>query len=87
MKLTEFSIKHHMAVLVFCAGVLLIGSLTYFAIPRESFPDVEFPLIIVTTVLDGANPFLLQTSDIVVFILNDVVRVVSHPSPPLPYGD
>jgi hypothetical protein len=37
--------------------------------------------------LDGAAPFLLQTADKIRFILNDVVRVISYKSPPLPYGD
>ena len=37
--------------------------------------------------LDGATPFLLQTADKIEFILNDGIRVMTHPSPPLPYGD
>ncbi len=37
--------------------------------------------------LDGATPFLLQSADKIEFILNDGVRVMTHPSPPLPYGD
>ena len=37
--------------------------------------------------LDGATPFLLQSADRIEFILNDGIRVMAHPSPPLPYGD
>lgn len=37
--------------------------------------------------LDGATPFLLQTTDKIEFILNDGIRVMTHTSPPLPYGD
>ncbi len=37
--------------------------------------------------LDGANPFLVQTTDKIRFILNDGVRVMRHVSPPLAYGD
>ncbi len=37
--------------------------------------------------LDGATPFLLQSTDKIKFILNDVIRAMPHPSPPLPYGD
>ena len=37
--------------------------------------------------LDGATPFLLQSADKIEFILNDGIRVMTHPSPPLPYGD
>ena len=56
MRITEFAIKHNVAVLVFCAGLVLLGTMSYFAMPRESFPDVKLPFIVVTTVLEGANP-------------------------------
>ena len=62
MHLTEFSIKHHMAVLVGCVGILAIGIYAYLTMPRESFPDIEFPFIIVTTVLDGATPTDVEES-------------------------
>ena len=62
MKLTAFAIRHHVAVLFMCAGVLLLGVASYLGMPRESFPDVEFPFIIVTTILDGANPTDVEES-------------------------
>jgi len=62
MNLTAFSIRHNVAVLVFCAGILLLGASAYLGLPRESFPDVEFPYVIVTTVLDGANPTDIEQS-------------------------
>jgi len=37
--------------------------------------------------LDGATPFLLQSADKIKFILNDGIRVMTHTSPPLAYGD
>jgi len=37
--------------------------------------------------LDGENPFLLQSADKIEFILHDGIRVMTHASPPLPYGD
>jgi acetoacetate decarboxylase len=37
--------------------------------------------------LNGATPFLLQSADKIEFILNEGIRVMTHPSPPLPYGD
>ena len=62
MKLTEFAIRHHVAVLVFCVGILLVGAYCYVSMPRESYPDVPFPFIIVTTVLDGATPVDVEQS-------------------------
>ncbi|MDW7709525.1 MAG: efflux RND transporter permease subunit [Deferrisomatales bacterium] len=56
MTLTRFAIRHFMAVLVLCLGITLFGSLSYRSMPRENFPDVEIPVVIVTTLLEGANP-------------------------------
>ncbi len=56
MIVTRFSIQHFMGVLVLCVGIVLLGSLSYLDMPRENFPDVEVPVVTVTTVLDGANP-------------------------------
>jgi multidrug efflux pump subunit AcrB len=62
MNLTAFSIKHNVAVVVLCIGLVAIGLFSYFTMSRESFPDVEFPYVIVTTVLDGANPTDIEQS-------------------------
>jgi multidrug efflux pump subunit AcrB len=60
--ITRFSIKHFMAVLVMCLGILLMGSLSYMGMPRESFPDVKVPVVTVTTFLTGANPTDVEIS-------------------------
>lgn len=62
MNLTAYSIRHHVAVIVLCIGLVLIGLFCYFSMSRESFPNVEFPYVIVTTVLDGANPTDVEES-------------------------
>jgi multidrug efflux pump len=62
VSITRFAIRHHMAVLLLCVGILVIGSFVYMTMPRESFPDVEFPFVIITTVLDGANPTDIEES-------------------------
>jgi multidrug efflux pump len=62
MNVTAFSIKHNVAVIVLCVGLVAIGLFSYFAMSRESFPDVEFPLVIVTTRLEGANPTDVEQS-------------------------
>lgn len=62
MNLTDYSIRHHVAVIVLCIGLVIIGLFSYFAMSRESFPNVEFPYVIVTTVLDGANPTDVEQS-------------------------
>jgi len=66
MNVTRFAIKHFMAVLVMCVGVLLLGGGTYLRMPRENFPDIKVPVITVTTALEGANPTDVETSVTVV---------------------
>ncbi len=66
MNVTRFAIKHFMAVLVMCVGVLLLGGGTYIKMPRENFPDIKVPVITVTTALEGANPTDVETSVTVV---------------------
>lgn len=60
--MTRFSIHHHMAVLVLCVAILLMGINSYLALPRENFPDVKVPYVIVTTPMRGANPTDIETS-------------------------
>ncbi|MBT4287826.1 MAG: efflux RND transporter permease subunit [Deltaproteobacteria bacterium] len=62
MTITKFSINHFMAVLVMCAGILLAGSSFYSDMPRENFPDVKIPYVIVTTTMTGANPTDVEIS-------------------------
>ena len=37
-------------------GVVIFGSLSFLNLPRNLFPDIKIPMVIVTTVLPGANP-------------------------------
>ena len=62
MIITKFSIQHFMAVLISCAGIVIAGSMIYMAMPRENFPDVRIPVVIVTTTLTGANPTDVEIS-------------------------
>lgn len=56
MKLTEFAVTHHVGVVMLCLATVIIGAVCYVTMPREDFPDVEFPFVIVSTFQDGANP-------------------------------
>lgn len=51
-----------MAILAMCVGILVAGSSQYISMPRETFPDVKIPFIIVTTVMTGANPTDVESS-------------------------
>lgn len=62
MIITKFSIKHFVAVLVLCLGILIVGTKSYIDMPRESFPDVKVPVVTVAASLDGANPADIETA-------------------------
>jgi len=56
VKLTEFAIKHHVGVVMLCLATVVIGVVSYITMPREDFPDVDFPFVMVSTFQDGAHP-------------------------------
>ncbi|MCP4109511.1 MAG: efflux RND transporter permease subunit [Desulfobacteraceae bacterium] len=62
MNITKFSIEHFMAVLLMCVGIMIAGLMIYIAMPRENFPDVRIPVVIVTTTMTGANPTDVEIS-------------------------
>lgn len=62
MIVTKFSVQHYMAVVVMCVGIFFAGSSEYRAMPRENFPDVKIPVVIVTITMTGANPTDVETS-------------------------
>ncbi len=62
MLVTQFSVRHFMAVLVLCVGIVVLGSSAYLTMPRENFPDVKVPVVNVTTAYEGANPTDVEIS-------------------------
>ncbi len=56
MKITEYAIKHPLSVYFMILVVCLAGTGVYVSLPRESFPEVEFPLVMVHTIYPGVSP-------------------------------
>jgi CzcA family heavy metal efflux pump len=56
MRLTDLSLHHRVTVFFLMAAAVFAGFNAYRTVPRESFPDIEIPLIIVYTVYPGASP-------------------------------
>ena len=56
MKLTNTAINYRTSVLVLTIILVIAGLGTYLTIPKESFPSIEIPNIVVTTVYPGASP-------------------------------
>ena len=61
MNVTEYSIRHRITIYVLAALVLLLGVSSYTSLPRESFPEIEIPLIVVYTSYLGVAPADMET--------------------------
>jgi multidrug efflux pump len=61
MNITDLSIRHRLTVYVLILAIVIGGVSAYRALPRESFPEVEIPLILVYTGYLGASPQDVET--------------------------
>ncbi len=43
-------------IILITLGIVIFGSLSFLNLPRNLYPDIKIPMVIVTTVLPGANP-------------------------------
>lgn len=62
MTLPEISINRHVLAWMLSALLVLFGLVSYQRIGVDRFPDMEFPMISVTTTLPGANPEIIDAS-------------------------
>lgn len=62
MTLPELSIKRHVLAWMISAMLVLFGLIAYQRIGIDRMPNVELPIISVTTTLRGANPEIMDTS-------------------------
>jgi multidrug efflux pump subunit AcrB len=60
-KLTSFAIDHPTSVLVMTAIVIMMGVISYIRVPKESFPEIVFPVIVVNTIYSGVAPGDVET--------------------------
>jgi len=61
VRLGEFSVKNRATVFFAIAAVVVAGLSAYVSLPRESFPDVSVPNILVYTLWPGAAPGDVET--------------------------
>ena len=62
MNLPEISIKRHVLAWMLSAILVLFGVISYQRMSVDRLPDIDFPIITVTTTLKGANPDIVDTS-------------------------
>ncbi|MFW5926897.1 MAG: efflux RND transporter permease subunit, partial [Wenzhouxiangella sp.] len=62
MTLPELSIRRHVLAYMISAVMVLFGLIGFNRIGVDRFPEIEFPLVSVTTVLPGASPEIVDSS-------------------------
>jgi HAE1 family hydrophobic/amphiphilic exporter-1 len=62
MSLPELSIKRHVLAWMLSGVIILFGLISYQRIGIDRIPSIDFPVIMVTTTLRGADPDVIDTS-------------------------
>jgi multidrug efflux pump subunit AcrB len=62
MIVSDLSVKNRISVFVLVAVIILGGGYAYHTLPRESFPDVQIPNVIITTFYRGVSPEDMEQS-------------------------
>ena len=61
MSITDIAIRRRLTVYVLIAIIIVAGFGSYLSLPRESFPEVKIPLILVYTIYGGVSPQDIET--------------------------
>lgn len=62
MNLPELSVKRHVLAWMLSGVIILFGIISYERIGVDRIPAIDFPVIMVSTTLRGANPDVIDTS-------------------------
>ncbi|GAO36854.1 acriflavin resistance protein [Sulfuricella sp. T08] len=62
MTLPELSVKRHVLAFMLSAVLVLFGYISYQRIGMDRFPQIEFPVVSISTTLKGANPDIVDAS-------------------------
>ncbi len=62
MLITDLAIKNRTTIAVLTFIIIVIGTYSYVTLPREAFPDIPVPQIMVTTSYEGVSPEDIESS-------------------------
>ena len=62
ISLPEFAIKRHVFAYMLSGVLLLFGVISFDRIGVDRFPEIEFPMISIRTILPGASPEIIDSS-------------------------
>jgi HAE1 family hydrophobic/amphiphilic exporter-1 len=60
LKITEFSLRRSVTVLILTISLIVFGTYSYINMGVERMPNVEFPIVVVRTTMDGASPAIID---------------------------
>ena len=67
MKIIDISLKRPVTVLILTFAVVVIGAYSYMNMGVERMPNIDFPVVVVQTAMEGASPAIID---------NDVTDVI-----------
>ncbi|MBN1213317.1 MAG: efflux RND transporter permease subunit [candidate division Zixibacteria bacterium] len=73
MKISEISIKRPVFATMMIGALLVLGLFSYFGLPIELMPNVDFPFVVVQTVYPGASAETVETE-----VTNKIEEVVNQ---------
>ncbi|MBL0059907.1 MAG: efflux RND transporter permease subunit [Elusimicrobia bacterium] len=74
MRLSDTAIKNPVFAWMLMAGMIIFGVISFMSIGKSQLPDVDFPIISVSTRWEGASPEVMETD--VVDVIEDAVTSV-----------
>jgi multidrug efflux pump len=72
---TSFAVEHRTSVLVLLAIISVMGVVSYLRTPKESFPEIAIPILVVNTVYPGVSPEDVETQ--MTRVLEDELSTIS----------
>lgn len=75
MKITDLAIKYRPSVAILTIMLTIGGLVSYLTISKESFPSIEIPTVVVTTLYPGASPSDIES--LVTRIIEEEIQSVS----------
>jgi hydrophobic/amphiphilic exporter-1 (mainly G- bacteria), HAE1 family len=61
MWFTRISIAHPVFAVMMMLAFVVVGLFSYFKLPVENFPDVSFPVVVISTEYPGASPEIVES--------------------------
>ena len=82
MKITEISLRRPVTVLIITIATVIFGAYSYMNMGVERMPNVEFPIVVVRTTLEGASPAIVDNdvTDVLESRINTIEGIKSMSS-------